>query len=150
MSSVKLSEKELNSMSREVLIKLILSLQDNTEQLTKAVENLSEQIRIMNQRTYGRKTESAVFINQLQMDLVFNEAEALADNKASEPSLEEAAPRKPKSKGRKQEKLKKITNHRDEDLTMSVEELNQKYGEGKWKELPEEIIYKDYLKLVRV
>lgn len=142
MSTVKLSENELNTLSKEVLIKLILNLQDNTEQLTKAVENLSEQIRIMNQRTYGRKTESAVFINQLQMDLVFNEAEALADENVPEPSLEEAAPRKPKSKGRKQEKLKKVTNHRDVDLTMSVEELNQKYGEGKWKEMPEEIVYK--------
>lgn len=142
MSTTKLSEKALNEMPKEALIPMILILQDNVEQLTKAVENLSEQIRIMNQRAYGRKTESAVYVNQLQMDLVFNEAEVLSDRNEPEPTLDEAAPRKPKKKGAKQDKLKKITNHRDIDLTISKEELDREYGEGKWKEMPEKLVYK--------
>lgn len=141
---MKLTKDELETMPKNQMIDTILTLQKNEENLTKANEHLLEQLRIACHRTYGRKTETASSLyEQQQLDLgIFNEAEAEADNAAEEPDIEKAVPKKPKKKGDKAEKLKRITNRREEHKTLSVEELNQKYGEGEWKELPQHIIYK--------
>ena len=47
-----------------------------------------EQIRILNQRHFGRKTESAHSADQLQIDLGFNDAEAEQDPDVPEPAAE--------------------------------------------------------------
>jgi transposase len=138
-----MSEKDLEPMSKTALIKLILAMQDNIALLNKNVENLTEEIRVMNQRAFGRKTETAVSMDQLQMDLGFNEAEKEADKNKKEPDLNDITkPRKPKTKGDKEKKWKKITNHRDEYIGLTDEELNEKYGPGKWKKITEELVYK--------
>ena len=58
---------------------------------------LTEQIRIMNQRQYGRKTESQLFNKiQMQFDLEFNEPEATADSNEKEPGADDVNPRRKK------------------------------------------------------
>lgn len=46
-------------MNHDLLIRLFLNQQENIKQLQKSVETLTEQIMIMNQRQFGRKTEKA-------------------------------------------------------------------------------------------
>ena len=69
---VHLSEDQMNSLSKEALIILVASLQDQLESIqsqldsanamlsdnNRQIEMLTEQIRIMNQRRFGRKSES--------------------------------------------------------------------------------------------
>ena len=135
-------DKVLSGMTSTALFEYVHSLEDTVASLSNNVANLTEQIRIMNERTYGRKTETAAVLDMPQLDLGLNEAESLADEKEPEPVLEEAAPKKKKAKGKKATDLQKITNHRDEYIELTDEELNKKYGEGKWKHLPYEIINK--------
>lgn len=139
---MKFTEDLLKQMPQEALIQLVLMLQQNINQLNKNVELLTEQIRIMNQRNYGRKTEKVSELFELQhLDLIFNEAECTADESEPEPTVENL-PKKKKEKGHKENSLKKITNHREVLIEMTAEELNEKYGEGKWKKLPYETIVK--------
>lgn len=142
MSTPKMSQEELEAMPVSILVKLIMNQQETIETLTRHIDELTEQIRLMNQRSFGRKTESSQFVQQLQFDLGLNEAEEISDEKAADPVLDEAAPKKKKAKGKKQEDWQKITNHRDEYLELTEDELNKQYGKGKWKRLSEELIYK--------
>ena len=139
---MKLSEEELNDMDKKLLVQLVLQLQSSLESLSGNMDLLLEQIRLMNSRKYSNKTETLDSLNtQLQLDLCFNEAEALSDEEKEEPAIETIT-RKKKQKGHKEDFLKKITNHKDVELLLSEEELNNKYGKGKWKRLPDEIISK--------
>lgn len=141
MENIKLSKEVLKSMPNDALIEIILLLQNNVEQLNHNIELLTEQIKINNQRKFGRSTEitSSLFEVQ-QFDLAFNEAEATVDETVEEPT-EKQLPKK-KQKGAKENSLKKITNHREVLIEMTDTELNEKYGEGKWKKLPMETIVK--------
>ena len=112
MNTTEFTEQELNELPKEVLIKLFLGMQENIKELNQSVLNLTEQIKLMNQRKYGRKTE-IVSADQLALDLEFNEAEAIADPATPEPSLEEAAPKKKRPKGKRAEDIRKVTNHRE-------------------------------------
>lgn len=135
------TEQELNELPKEVIIKLFLGLQENIKELNQSVLNLTEQIKLMNQRKYGRKTE-AVHAEQLSLDLEFNEAEAIADPGVPEPSLEEAAPKKKRPKGKREEDIGKVTNHREVPVELSEEELTKQFGENGWKRLPDECVTK--------
>ena len=78
-----LSDKQLNSLSKEALIIIVTSLQDQLtalqSQLDKAnsmladnsrqIELLTEQIRLMNQRHFGRKSDSS--LNEIDGQLSF-------------------------------------------------------------------------------
>ena len=141
MNTTEFTEQELNELSKEVLIKLFLGLQENVKELNQSVLNLTEQIKLMNQRKYGRKTET-VSADQLVLDLEFNEAESLADLKEPEPSLEEAAPKKKRPKGKRAEDIRKVTNHREVPVELSEEELNRRFGEKRMEETSGRMYYK--------
>ena len=51
------TEEELNSFSRETLMAVILSMQDQISQLNTNMERLIEQIADANNRRYGRSSE---------------------------------------------------------------------------------------------
>ena len=70
-----MSQEDLESMPVSILVKLILNQQETIESLAHHIDELTDQIRLMNQRSFGRKTESAQFVQQLQLDLGLNEAE---------------------------------------------------------------------------
>ena len=103
MVDTELSEDKLITMPVSTLVQIIMSLNESCQELNRKLTIAEEQIAIMNQRVYGRKSEVAVSPLQLQLDLGLNEAEVLAEEKEEEPQLEEAAPRKKKAAGKKKE-----------------------------------------------
>ena len=112
MSKISFSEDELNSLSKDVLVKFYLQLQDNfhelarqndanTKELLKQISNLQEQLAILTNYRFGRKTEktSEMLDGQFTMDintgevLLFNEIELVAEEeltKTDEELLAEA------------------------------------------------------------
>lgn len=79
MNSTEWTEEKLKQIPNEIMAKMFLDVLRSNEELKKTIELLTEQIRIMNQRSYGRKTESGSRIfEQQQFDFDFNEAEATA------------------------------------------------------------------------
>ena len=71
---VQLSPEELNKMNKQVLISIIGSLQIHLNSISGQLEFLTEQIVLIDQRSFGRKTERADQINTNQLNLfdVFN------------------------------------------------------------------------------
>lgn len=144
MEEIVLDKKALKEMSSDAKDELILSLLESQKELNRQIENLLEQIKIMNSRTYGRKTEvSSTIVEMPQLELGLNEAEFIQDTEEDkEPQLEEITYKRKKQKGKKDVDLKKITEQKEINVYLTEEELNEKYGEGKWKKLPDEHVYK--------
>ena len=72
--------EELNSFSRETLVAVLLSMQDQLTQLNTNMERLIEQIASANNHRYGRSCEKLdVIAGQLELEIIFNEAEALTE-----------------------------------------------------------------------
>ena len=74
------SPEELNSFSRETLVAVIQSMQDQLARLNTNMERLTSQIASANNHRYGRSSEKLdVIAGQLELELIFNEAEALTE-----------------------------------------------------------------------
>lgn len=144
MEQIKLNKEQLKQLSKDTLVQLVIALYEQINELTVQVSNLTEQIKIMNQKKYGRKTEvSSVIVEMPQLDLSFNEAEFLCDTeKEKEPELQEVTYKRKKQRGKKEADLKKITEQKEINVYLTDEELNERFGQGKWKKLPDEHIYK--------
>ena len=113
---MQLSDGQLKSLNKDALIIIVSSLQDQLavlrEQLDRAnarlsennkkIDQLTEQIRIMNQRQFGRRSESSLSDTDGQLTVfdVFNEAENLFNKDLSEPEITEVviSSYKPKSR----------------------------------------------------
>ena len=153
---IRLSDDQLNSLGREALVIIVASLQDQIESIqsqldsanamlsdnNRQIELLTEQIRIMNQRQFGRKSESALGEPDGQLNLfdMFNEAEFLTKPDAPEPEITEviiSSYKRSKTKGKRDIDLDGLP-ARIFDHTLSKEELAEQFPEG-YKELPEEI-----------
>lgn len=151
-----LSSDQLHSLNKEALVIIVASLQDQLvsmqSQLDSAnallqdnnrqIELLTEQIRIMNQRQYGRKSESGLTDVEGQISLFdgFNEAEFLTSPDAPEPEVSEiiiSSYKRSKTKGKRDEDLDGLP-ARIIEHTLTAEELAQNFPEG-YKELPHEI-----------
>ena len=162
-----LSEEQLHNLDHDTLVILFSSLQnqielldkhnqklseqlsaaeDNTAKLMKQVELLTEQVRLANQRHFGKKSEKALLAEaDGQMSLfefyggdAFNEAEINSDD-SNEPTIDEITvtyTRKKKS-GKRDDDLKglpvRVFNH-----TISDEELAREFPNG-YRELPDEV-----------
>ena len=104
------TREELNSLDKDTLITVFLSLQDQLQDLNKSMNRLIEQVAAANNQRFGRSSEKMNTIDgQLSFDFAeFNEAEALvADNKASaEPDFEEVVIRRRRTPGKRAEDLK--------------------------------------------
>lgn len=119
-------------------------MQDRLDRLEQNYENLVEHVRLADQQRFGRQTEKLDDIaGQLSF---FNEAEANYDETATEPTVEEVIdpsrkmPRKPKKKGQREEDLRDFP---QEVIPHDIpeQELNEAYGEGKWKSMPDKIFW---------
>ena len=102
---VHLSDEQLNNLNKDALIILVSSLQSQLDLVQSQLESanamladnikqinlLTEQIRILNQRHFGKKSESDLssMDGQLSMFDSFNEAEALKDPNLPEPEITE-------------------------------------------------------------
>ena len=146
MGKEKLTREQLNSLDKDILITLLLGMQDQLAQQTAAIEKLTEQIALMNTRSFSRKSEKSL-TDDSQLSCfaeIFNEIESLVTEQTSmEPALEEVvvpAHKRRKAKGKLEEDLKdfpvKIVEH-----TLSEEELAECFPEG-YKRLPDEVYKK--------
>ena len=135
------SPEELNSFSKETLVAVILSMQDQLSQLNANMERLIEQIADASNKRYGRSSEKLdVIAGQLELELIFNEAEALTETLyVVEPAEEDVIQvSRRKRKGKREEDLKdlpiEVIPH-----TLSDEKLQELFGPDGWKRLPDEV-----------
>ena len=130
---------KLNSMSRDELITIILTMQGQLDALNENIEKLIEQVRIANQHRFGRSTETLKSMDgQLSF---FDEADAIYDENAAEPESDEiipAKPRKKKTKGQRDIDLKDFPEEVLPPHAISAEALDAFYGKGNWKRMPDE------------
>jgi transposase len=131
------TREELNQMDVSTKDVLIDQLTNRVNQLELSYENLAEQIRIANQHRFGRHTEKLEIDGQMSL---FNEAERLSSDTAKEPDIDTVIPkkeRKKKQKGKREQDLKDFpVEPIDHDIPK--ESLDAHYGEGNWREMPEE------------
>lgn len=129
---------ELNNLSREELITIVLSMQGQLDALNENIEKLIEQVRITNSYRFGRHTETMKSIDgQLSF---FDEAEAFYDVSVKEPSAEEVLPvRKKKAKGQRKLNLKEFPEEIIPPYSVSEESLDDFYGRGNWRRMPDEV-----------
>ena len=102
---IQLSDEQLNNLGKEALIVIVSSLQDQLLALqsqldhanaqlsdnSRQIELLTEQIRIMNQRFFGRKSEAAVSDIDGQISLFdnFNVVDYMKQDSLNEPKITE-------------------------------------------------------------
>lgn len=102
---LELSEEQLNNLNKDALVIIASSLQDQLRSMAQQLENanarlddnnrqielLTEQIRIMNQRHFGKKAESGLSDMEGQLTLFdsFNEVEGFQKKDLPEPTIEE-------------------------------------------------------------
>ena len=153
---LELSEEQLNQLNKDALVIIAASLQDQLRSMAQQLENanarlddnnrqielLTEQIRLMNQRHFGKKAESGLNDMEGQLTLFdsFNEVEGFQKKDLPEPTIEEviiSSYRRSKTKGKREADLDglpaRIFEHK-----LSDEELAKKFPDG-YKELPAEI-----------
>ncbi|MCD8019519.1 MAG: transposase [Clostridiales bacterium] len=91
----KYTVEQLNNFSRQELVTLFLSQQEQLVKMNENIDSLIEQIRIANQQRFGRHTEKLSEIpGQLSF---FNEAEQLSEttDEFAEPDQDDILPQKP-------------------------------------------------------
>lgn len=150
-----LTDEQLNNLNKNALVIIVSSLQSQLVALqsqldtanaqlndnNRQIELLAEQLRLMNQRHFGRQSEAAEQIDgQLSIFDYFNSAEVLANPDVPEPEITEvtiSSYKRAKRKGKREEDLDgfpaRIFEH-----TISEEELKKLFPEG-YKELPAEV-----------
>ncbi len=146
--ALKYTEEKLNSFDKETLIQLFLSQQEQLENIDHNLQLVLEQLADLKRHRFGRSSErheSDEQISFMEVDgkiVFFNESEAVAaEDDGAEP---ETVPRR---------KPKKKQGKREEDLdglpvvviehSMTEEELAARFGEGGFKQLPDEV-YRRY------
>jgi transposase IS66 len=157
MKNDALNRTKLNSLSKDTLILLLLQqlenfqllsaqssvIQKQNEQLIKQIESLKEQLAILTNHRFGRKTEvSSQIPGQLSLDFgdqaILNEVElAVAESLPEEPTIEEVVVRKKRTKGKRAANLDSIE---VESVchACTEEELTKQFPKG-WHELPDEV-----------
>lgn len=148
------TEEELKKLDKEQLIQLFLSQRELLRKNDKTMQLMLEQLLDQKRHRFGRSSEKLEIPNQMSFGevdgelVVFNEAEAVADQTAGTESEETQKAAEEDSK-ETPAKAKKKQGKREEDLSglpvvvvehsMETEALQKRFGEDGWKELPEEI-----------
>ena len=145
--SVRFTEEQLNNLDKATLIQLFLSLQDQLESIDNKMQLMLEQMADMNRHRFGRSSEKSELSNQISFtikdgEIIFNEAEAIAEEFYDDDEPELVTTTRKKSKGKKEEDIKGLP---VEQISheMSEEELHAFFGDESWKRLPDEV-YKRY------
>jgi len=135
-----LSPDELKKLSKSSLVLIICSLQEQLANISKQLNFLTEQIALMNQRSFGRKTEKLQIPHQMSLFEVSDSITSSENIKGSEePEVTEVVVSSytRKEKTSREEKLEGLP-ARIIDHKLSPEELAEKFPNG-YKELPCEI-----------
>lgn len=150
-----LTEEQLNQVPKDVLVSMYLQLTETMKQvvtqnnqLLRQVSSLEEKIDILNQRHFGRKTEKASEIDDLQLSFNFdvdnalNEAEYILDsavNEEFEPDVTQPARKRSKRKGKRKADLQYLETTIDDHI-ISKEKLDEYFPHG-YDELKPNIYY---------
>ena len=141
------TEEQLNTFDRATLIQLLLMQQSQLQEIDKKLQLLLEQVAVLKNNRFGKKSEKLGIENQISFmevdgDIVFfNEAEAV---NALVPEDEEkpTKPKNAKTKGKRTADIKDLpvipVDHR-----MTESELITEFGEDGWYQLEDEI-YRRY------
>lgn len=117
-------------------------LQKQNEEYLKKIDTLQENLDVLTQRLFGRKTEKFLFDpNQISMDLgdVLNEAEALTES-GMEEETEEVIVKRKKHKGKRAEDLSKLEKALPETHEMTEEDLKERFPNG-YTRLADDVYY---------
>ena len=147
--ALKYTEEQLDSLDRETLTRLFLSQQEQLENIDHTLQLVLEQMADLKRHRFGRSSEKHETEDQLSFMEVdgkivfFNESEAVAAEETTQEGPESVSRRKPKKKqGKREEDLDGlpvvVVEH-----SMTDEELEDKFGKGGWKQLPDEV-YRRY------
>ncbi len=144
-----LTDEQLNTLDKDALVVMFSALQSQYASMeekladnNRQIEILTEQLKLMNQRFFGKKSEAGLTEVEGQLSLfdAFNEVEYLKDPSVAEPEITEiiiSSYKRSKTKGKRDVDLDglpaRIIEHK-----LSEEELAEKFPEG-YKELPHEI-----------
>ncbi len=146
--ALKYTEEKLNSFDKETLIQLFLSQQEQLENIDHNLQLVLEQLADLKRHRFGRSSErheSDEQISFMEVDgkiVFFNESEAVAAEDDGAES-ETVTRRKPKKKqGKREEDLGSLPVVVIEH-SMTEEELATLFGEGGFKQLPDEV-YRRY------
>ena len=114
----KFSEDELNMLDKKLVISMFLSMQDQLERMNENMEALIEQIRLANQKQFGRSTEKL-------------------DQNVEEPDPEETLPTKNSSRKKKGKREEDLKGFPEEHIphTVTDEEADAHFGKGCWRRL---------------
>ena len=136
----KLSEDQLNNLSKEELVSMFLLMQEN-------MSILQERLAVMSENTFGRKTEKLTAINPDQT-CFFNEFEAVSDGTeydeeetSDETETEEIVYTRKKQKGKRETDLSALPKV-EIVHELSEDELVAQFGENGWKRLPDQVYSK--------
>ena len=130
------TKDELKKLNKTSLILIIGSLQDQIAHINGQLDTLTEQVALMNQRSFGRKTDR---FDQFPGQLSLFDGTDSSTLPAAEPEITEitVSAHTRKTKSRREDLLEglpaRIHNH-----ALSDEELAEQFPEG-YKELPVEI-----------
>ena len=128
---------ELNNLSREELITMVLMMQGQLDTLNDNIEKLIEKVRLANSYRFGKSSEKLSVIEE-QMSF-FDEADAMYDSSAVEPEADEViSVRKKKTKGQRELDLKEFPVDVIPTHSVSEEELDAFFGKGNWRKMPDE------------
>ena len=155
--AIKYTEEQLNTVDKSLVIQMLLTEQEHTEQLTKQVAELNakltamdekmqkliDQLILANKNRFGRSTEAmedATQISFTEVDgniIFFNEAEAIYNPDLPEPEDLEGNPKRgKKNEGKREQDLSGLETERV-DHYLSEKELISIFGKNGWKQLPD-------------
>ena len=140
-------EEQLNKFDKETIIQLFLMQQEQLAEIDRKLQLVLEQLAVSSRNRYGRSTEN-MESSQLSFQevdggliIIFNEAEALADENADELTEEVIQKKSKKRKGKRAEDLsglpKEIINH-----DLSEDELRMLYPDEERKKLSDEVYHR--------
>ncbi|MCR5092684.1 MAG: IS66 family transposase [Lachnospiraceae bacterium] len=146
----KLTPEQLEKMDKQVLITIIGALQSQLNSISAQLNYLTEQIALMNQRSFGRKTERSdqvphqMTFEEFYQDNIFNEPEILTDA-SPEPEVNEViiSSYTRKKKTSREEKLEGLPS-RVFEHTIDKDKLAEIFPDG-YKELPPETYKRLYM-----
>ena len=140
-------EEQLNKFDKETIIQLFLMQQEQLTEIDRKLQLVLEQLSVSKRNRYGIATEkmesSQLSFQEVDGEIViiFNEAEALADENADELTEEVIKKKSNKRKGKRAEDLsnlpKEVINH-----DFSEDELKVLYPDEDWKRLPDEVYHR--------
>lgn len=157
MKKERLTAEKLNEIPHDILVTMHLQLMDSfdvvigqNDELIKKVSTLEEQITVLNQRLFGRKTErlSAIDPDQITFDilqdasLTLNEAEKLTESGLTEePEEETVIIKRKKRKGKRAMDLRYVDTVNEPPFEIPEEKLQELFPKG-YTRLPDEFFSK--------